>query len=138
MLTKAYRIIFWTGYLAVLITTFIPLAGELNKTHIGPDSFNIRLDHLLHLVVYFLICMYYLFGIRNRIDLFEKNSLVKFILLILLLGIITEVVQLWVPERAFNVFDLLANVAGVVAGVVVIRVAQGTGGETKRQRVEGT
>jgi len=82
--------------------------------------------------------MYYLFGIRNRIDLFEKNSLVKFILLILLLGIITEVVQLWVPERAFNVFDLLANVAGVVAGVVVIRVAQGTGGETKRQRVEGT
>jgi len=46
---------------------------------------------------------------------------------VLFLAIITELVQLWVPERAFNVFDLLSNVAGVVAGVGVIRVAQGSG-----------
>ncbi|MBN1598353.1 MAG: VanZ family protein [Bacteroidales bacterium] len=124
MLTNVYRILFWIAYLAVLITTFIPVAGELNKTHIGPESFKIRLDHLLHLLVYFLICMYYLFGIRNRIDLFEKNSFLKFILLILLLGIITEVVQIWVPERAFNVFDLISNVAGVGLGVFVIKMAQ--------------
>ena len=119
---KVYKSIFWIGYLAVLITTFIPVAGELNKTHIGPESFNIRLDHLLHLLVYFLICMYYLFGIRNRFDLFEKNSFLKFILLILLLAIITEVVQLWVPERAFNVFDLISNAAGVGLGVFIIKM----------------
>ncbi len=48
----------------------------------------------------------------------------------LFLAIITELVQLWVPERAFNVFDLLSNVAGVVAGVGVIRMAQKPNGTT--------
>ncbi len=38
----------------------------------------------------------------------------KFILLILFLAIITELVQLWIPARKFNVFDLLSNVAGLV------------------------
>lgn len=120
MLTKAYRVIFWTGYLAVLITTFIPVAGELNKTHIGPESFNIRLDHLLHLLVYFLICMYYLFGICKGFTLFEKNELLNFVLFTLILAIITEVVQIWVPERGFNVFDLISNIAGIGFGILII------------------
>ena len=78
--------------------------------------------------------MYYLFGIRSGFTLFEKKSLLKFILLVLFLGIITEVVQLWVPERAFNVFDLVSNVAGVIAGVGVIRMAQRHKGVTERLR----
>jgi len=52
-----YRSIFWIGYFAVLINTFIPVDGELNKINIGLDDFHIRLDHLLHFAVYFIICM---------------------------------------------------------------------------------
>ena len=124
MQQRLYRLIFWTGYFAVLITTFLPVAGELNKINIGPDAFHIRLDHLLHLFVYFLICMYFLFGVRKGITLFEKNSLRKFVLLILLLATVTEVVQLWVPERAFNPMDLLANLSGILIGVGVIMMVQ--------------
>lgn len=98
----------------------MPVAGELNKKHIGSESFNIRLVHLLHLLVYFLICMYYLLGSGQGVKLFEKNSLLKFFLVILLLALITEVVQLWIPERAFNVFDLISNLAGVGIGAGVI------------------
>jgi len=77
--------------------------------------------------------MYFLAGIKIKLSLFNKKPLEKFILLVLFLAIMTELVQLWVPERAFNVFDLLSNVAGVVAGVGVIRMAQGSGhrGESK-------
>jgi VanZ family protein len=121
---KLYRTIFWIGYFAVLITTFLPVAGKLNRVDIDLDAFHIRLDHLLHFFVYFLIGMYYLFGIRKGITLFEKNSLLIFILLILLLATVTEAVQLWVPERAFNPVDWIANVAGVVIGVVTIMLAQ--------------
>jgi VanZ family protein len=121
---KIYRYIFWIGYISVLIATFLPVAGELNKIRLGPDAFHIRLDHLLHFAVYFLICMYFLFGLRKGIALFEKNSLLKFVLLILLLATVTEVVQLWVPERAFNPMDWVANVAGVVIGVGIIVMAQ--------------
>jgi VanZ family protein len=133
---KLYRYVFWTGYFAVLITTFIPVAGELNKINIGPEAFHIRLDHLLHLSVYFMICMYYLFGILNGFTLFEKNSFLRFLLLVLFLGIVTELVQLWVPERAFNVFDLVSNMAGVMVGVGVVRMVQRRNG-SKAQRREG-
>jgi len=42
----------------------------------------------------------------------------------LVLAIITELVQLWVPERVFNVFDLISNVSGVIVGMGVIRMVQ--------------
>lgn len=120
---RLYRLVFWIGYYAVLISTFIPVAGELTKINIGPDAFHIRLDHLLHLLVYFLICMYYLFGIQKGVTLFEKYSFLKFVLVILLLATVTEVVQLWVPQRSFNPVDWLANVAGVGIGMVAIVMA---------------
>jgi VanZ family protein len=116
---KVYKYIFWVGYFSVMITALLPVTGELNKINIGPEAFHIRLDHLLHLIVYFLICMYYLFGHLKGFPLFEKNSQRKFVLLILILAIVTEVVQFWVPERAFNVFDLVFNFAGVVIGVIL-------------------
>jgi VanZ family protein len=68
--------------------------------------------------------MYFLFGQRKGITLFEKNSIQKFIVLILLLATVTEIVQLWVPERTFNVFDLASNLAGLGIGVGVIVLAQ--------------
>ena len=58
------------------------------------------------------------------LTLFDKRPLIKFILLITILGIFTEVVQLWVPERAFNLFDLLSNLAGIAIGVGVIKILQ--------------
>jgi len=120
LLQKLYRYLFWIGYLAVLITSFIPVKGSLNKITLGPESFRIRLDHLLHFAGYFLICMYYLAGQKKGLSLFTANPLTKFILLLLFLAIVTELVQLWVPERAFNVWDLVSNVAGVVVGVGVV------------------
>jgi len=66
--------------------------------------------------------MYYFFGSISGLKLFEKNPLIKFILLVMLLGVVTEVVQLWIPERAFNVFDLLSNIAGVAIGAAIIKI----------------
>ena len=119
---KLYRIVFWTGYIAVLITTFFPISFRVDKIRFGPDAFAIRSDHLLHFAVYLLICLFYLLGARKGLKLFDVNPLRKFILLILALAILTELAQLWVPSRAFNVFDGVANVAGVMAGWAVIKL----------------
>jgi len=74
--------------------------------------------------------MYFLLGQYKALTLFKTNSLIKFTLLVLLLGVVTELVQLWVPERTFNVFDLISNVAGVVIGVVLIKMVLRRQGET--------
>ena len=130
-----YRITFWLGYLVVLITTFVPIRKiSLDKIFLGPEAFSIRLDHLLHFSVYFLICLYYLAGQLKRISLFSVNPFPKFVILILILGVTTELIQLWIPDRAFNVFDMLSNVIGLVAGVGVIRMAQSL--EFKKQGKE--
>jgi len=77
---------------------------------------------LIHLAVYFFICMYFLEGAKMRIYLFDNNPLKKFIILVLFLAITTELAQLWVPERAFNLFDLISNLAGVGVGVLIIKM----------------
>ncbi len=122
---KLYRLVFWTGYVTVLVAAFVPVAGALNRIHLGPEAFSIRLDHLLHFVAYFLICMYFLTGEMTGLSLFKNRSLTKFIILVLFLAVITETVQLWVPSRVFNVFDLVANIAGVAAGWGAIKYFKG-------------
>ena len=122
---QLYRLIFWTGYVAVLVAAFVPFAGALNRIHLGPEAFSIRLDHLLHFVAYFLICTYFLAGEMTGLSLFKNRSLTKFIILVLFLAVITETVQLWVPSRVFNVFDLAANLAGVAAGWGAIKYFRG-------------
>ncbi len=110
------------GYTVTLLTAFLPIAGNLSKIKVHALVFEIRLDHLLHFGAYLLICIYYLAGLKLGYRLFKSKPLLKFVLAVLLLAIVTEVVQLWVPARAFNPFDLVANVAGLAAGVGVILV----------------
>lgn len=121
---RLYRTVFWTGYVAVLITTFLPISFRVDKIKFGPDAFAIRSDHLLHFAVYLLICLFYLLGAKKGLKLFDVNPLRKFIVLILLLATVTELAQLWVPDRAFNVFDGVANLAGVLAGWGVIKIGK--------------
>lgn len=56
--------------------------------------------------------------------LFRKSPFIKFIVLVILLGVVTEVVQLWIPERAFNLFDLVSNIAGIAIGAGIIKFLQ--------------
>ena len=133
MFQKLYKIVFWFGYTATLLTAFLPIAGNLSKTKVNALVFDIRLDHLLHFGAYLLLyaepyaersrsgveaCLYYLAGRKPGYGLFSTKPLMKFVMAVLLLAVVTEVVQLWVPARAFNPFDLVANVAGLTAGGV--------------------
>ncbi len=120
---RLYRYVFWTGYFAVLVATFLPISFRVDKIRLGQEAFAIRTDHLLHFAVYLLICMFYLFGARKGLMLFDFNPLRKFILLVMILATVTEVVQIWVPARSFNIFDWVANAAGILVGWGIIRIS---------------
>lgn len=125
MTQKLYRYIFWSGYFAVLITAFLPLSINVDKIKFGPDVFEIRLDHMLHFGAYFLISMYYLYGKIKGLRLFRNDSTFSFLAVTIFLATLTEVVQIWVPVRSFNVFDGVANVTGLMAGIGVYKIVIG-------------
>jgi VanZ family protein len=120
MIQSLYKLIFWIGYLAVLTTACLALPWQLDKTNIGTIDFHIRLDHLLHFLIYILICIYFYAGQTYGLILFRDHALVKFLILIFLLATITEMIQLWVPSRSFNLMDWVSNVSGVAIGLAVI------------------
>ena len=121
MVKKLYKLLFWSGYSAVLITSVLKINMSLDKVHVNLLAFELRLDHLLHLSAYFLICMYILAGEIKDLKLFETHGPRKFIVATLLLATFTEFIQLWIPTRAFNLFDWLANLAGIGLGVIIIQ-----------------
>jgi VanZ family protein len=121
-----YRLIFWSGYGLILLTSLLKIGGNLSKVHINLGAFEFRLDHLLHLAVYFILTMYYTTGQYFGLVLFKTHTMLKFFFLLILLGTITEFVQIWVPYRAFSLADWASNMAGILvgylAGIVINRL----------------
>jgi len=122
MIQSLFRIVFWLGYTAVLITSGLNFNWHLDQIKVHAITFDLRLDHLLHFGVYFLICLYFLLGKRFGTKLFENRSLPKFLFFVLFLASVTEIIQIWVPERAFNVMDWVANVTGIILGTILIKI----------------
>jgi len=123
---KIYRWVFWVGYFMVLVVTFIPLKQDFLRQSISIVNFKFHLDQVLHAAVYLLICIYFSLGHYMGLTLFRGNSFKVFLILVLALATVTEAVQIFVPARVFNFFDLIANVVGVGIGLVVIWVFGGS------------
>ncbi len=94
-----YRYIFWLGYSAVLIQACIPIGGSLNTHEIGHT---LRLDYFLHFLVFLFISLYFSIGGHFNLYIFETRPITKFYISISALAVFTEVIQLFVPDRAFN------------------------------------
>ena len=103
----------------VLAAAIVPLKKDIHEITINIGSIILHFDQVLHSVVYLLICLYYPTGQYLGIALFKDNSFKKFFLLILILAIVTEVIQLIIPSRAFNFFDLIANAIGIGIGFLI-------------------
>jgi VanZ family protein len=76
---------------------------------------SLRIDYLIHFAIYviWMWLAWKLYAVSFRKDVFRA-------LLWLLGGLVfanlSELIQIFVPYRAFNRYDLLANVVGVITG----------------------
>jgi hypothetical protein len=123
---KLYRFIFWLGYILILVVAVIPIHNDLHKKTISIITIDFHVDQILHAVVYLLICLYYKTGKYFNWPLFIKNAFPKFLFLIILLATITEILQLFIPYRTFNPYDLLANIIGSFLGIIIIKYVKMT------------
>ncbi len=105
------KIIVFLYLVTVAVITVIPLGG-ISTSLSGTDVFSLRLDYLLHALVFIpLLPLWKL--------TWPHHSLWMVIPAALLIAAAAELSQLWNPHRAYNINDLLGNVLGVVLSIPI-------------------
>jgi len=119
---RIFRGLFLLYCTSIVLLTTLPINGEfspLNDTHIV----KIRFDYLLHTLIFLPFLPLVMFSIYTTLQF--KRTIKKIPLLIIigiLFAIITEVIQLYLPYRTFNINDLIANSFGIILGLPIILI----------------
>ncbi len=98
--------------IVIVILSIIPMNQE-TKIEIGGTPF--RLDYLEHFGVFFILGFLYVLS--------SKKDLPKYInkiSILIIYAVITEIIQLFIPGRTFNPWDLIYNILGLVVGYILI------------------
>ncbi|MGB3082675.1 MAG: VanZ family protein [Candidatus Omnitrophota bacterium] len=112
------------AWMPVAVWTFIILIFSVLPGKTLPDVATGHLDKVFHFFVYFLLSILLIRGFRLS---FGGIIPLKYILFILILGwgygILMELVQFAIPGREPSVLDAAANVAGVLFGITLRKLA---------------
>jgi len=113
------RKIFWIYFAGVILVSILPInsAGQLNNITI----LEFRGDYFLHSTMF---VPWMIFLLRSN------NKWWKWLLSGLLFAAFVEGIQFFLPYRAYNVNDLVANMIGVVIGGIIILTVQRFKGAT--------
>jgi len=98
--------IFWIYLVFLVVASLIPL-GAVNQSLTESQAVTIRLDYLLHFLIY-LPLAYFLWFITRSYGIILVTAIV--------LAASLELAQLLVEHRSYNINDLVANVLGATAG----------------------
>ena len=101
--------IFWVYILSLFLIAVLPLNSQSNIALNNDYILNIRLDHLLHSII-FIPTLWIIYRIK-------KLPLMSSILLALLVAVGTEGIQYFLTYRAFSINDMISNVTGVSLGI---------------------
>lgn len=87
--------------LIVLVVTLTPGNGKILGNY---------LDKVAHFSIFLFLSLSINFKFRNQ----EKQ--IEYLLWAVLLGLLTEIIQQFIPGRNMDLYDVLANLLGVIFG----------------------
>ncbi len=119
-------------WLLIFILTSIP------GNHV-PKLFGVS-DKIKHFGAYFVlaILLNFTLHIQNRFSLLSKNSILFTFLITLFYGLFDEVHQIFIPGRAFDWWDLVADVVGSLLGILLVKVIISENSNNITKKVEQT
>lgn len=117
-------------WLLIFILTSIP--GD----HI-PKLFGVS-DKIKHFGAYFVLAILLNFTlyIQSRFPLLSKKSFHFTFLITLIYGVIDEVHQIFIPGRAFDWWDLVADVLGSLVGILLVKLVISENSKDIEKKVE--
>ncbi len=98
----------------ILVGTLLPVpldSGIHNVASFAPGG----TDKILHFGIFFIL------GISLSRVFYVRHVLLYAGILAMLYGLVTEVLQIYIPGRGYDNMDLLADVLGVAAGILAYR-----------------
>lgn len=110
-----FLFLFWGWILFILANSLFP--GQIEPIEQNANQGLLRVDYILHFGAYFVLAVFFFFWqVNGRYILFRKQVLL-FLAGGLLLAAGSEIVQYFVPERSFNLYDFISNTLGLVLGI---------------------
>lgn len=90
---------------------FLPFDFERIKIF----GLNIHTDYLTHVLLFVTLVII--------ISVLHLRVKTRFLLPIMLIAaFVAEVVQIYIPKRTYNIWDLLSNVLGVFIGIIIVAI----------------
>ena len=111
-----YKFIFFLSVFTLTLLSLYP-GNLIGLIFFGDDSTVPGSDKIHHFLSYFLTST---FGFLAYSD--KKFS--KLFLFLLSLGFFLELFHLWIPNRYFELLDLVANFSGVLSSFLIFAVLQ--------------
>ena len=112
---KFFQVLFWLWAILVLVLSIIPYQNK----RIEPEQEEvIRIDYLLHLVVFFILSFLFILWNKEKIKIFNQLALL-YLINSLIFSFIVELVQLYVPNRTYNIIDVIYNTMGILVGFFI-------------------
>ena len=113
---KLFRFAFAVYLLIILVASMSPSAG-VGKIETG--FLTLRIDYILHALAFIPLPILAFLGNGLNCASLQWNIMLA-LATIMALG--AEFVQLLVPSRTFNPFDLLSNLLGLSVGILIARI----------------
>ena len=77
-----------------------------------------HIDKIIHFILFFiqsyLVTKTYLLRVKN-----VTLSILKVIIPFIIFSVLIEVIQIYIPYRSFDLFDLLMNIFGSIIGSII-------------------
>ncbi len=101
------KFLFWLSIVAILLISLKPGASS---------QLFLSLDKIAHFISFFWVTSLLLFAYKLTRPYFTS------ILILAAFGIGIEVIQYYIPGRVFNLFDFVADLLGIVAGIILYKL----------------
>jgi len=118
---KILKIIFHSSILFLIIFSLYPgnIFGLLiyGDSSINPTLFSISFaGYIEHFIAYFFI------SIIGLITYLRDDKFIKVIYVLLLLSVLFEVLQTLIPNRQFEIYDIVANTLAIALAYSIVKI----------------
>jgi VanZ family protein len=106
-------LLLWGYSLPVVAISVLPISYEADQSLNEINIVFFRLDYLLHTAIFLIwglvagLCII-------KVSENKQKSIIVFGLIGILLAVLTELIQKFLPYRGYNVYDMIGNVLGVL------------------------